>query len=76
MTDIIASQTHMIAAHLISGRAITPMEALSVYGCFRLAARIKDLRDDGYDILTEWETDGVKRWGRYILLKHPKKRLT
>ena len=32
---------------------ITPMEALQFIGSFRLAARIKDLRDEGHDIHTE-----------------------
>ena len=39
-----------IAAHLRSGQSITPLEALRLYGCFRLAARIHDLRADGYVI--------------------------
>jgi hypothetical protein len=32
---------------------VTPMEALAGCGCFRLAARIKDLRQQGYDIQTK-----------------------
>lgn len=32
---------------------ITPLEALEQFGCMRLAARIKDLRDGGYPIITE-----------------------
>lgn len=33
--------------------SITPMEALSDLGIYRLGARIKELRDDGYSIRTE-----------------------
>ena len=31
---------------------ITPQDAL-MFGCMRLAARIKNLRSDGYDIITD-----------------------
>ena len=34
-------------------RPLTSIEALEGCGCFRLAARIKDLREQGYDIKTK-----------------------
>ena len=48
------------------------MDALRKFECFRLAARISDLRADGYDIYSEMETieneDGTKkRYARYFL---------
>jgi hypothetical protein len=48
---------------------ITPLEALDEVGCFRLAARISDLRAEGYPIVTEWV--GVKRHARYRLVPDP-----
>ncbi len=45
-------QTEEILAHL-KREPITALQALNMYGCFRLAARIKDLRDEGHDIRTE-----------------------
>lgn len=45
------SQCDDILAHLKRG-PISAIEALNSYGCFRLAARIKDLREQGYDIET------------------------
>lgn len=45
------SQCDDILAHLKTG-PISAMEALNRYGCFRLAARIKDLREQGYEIET------------------------
>lgn len=60
-------QTLAILQILQRGDTITPMEALRDVGCFRLAARIKDLRDAGYTIATETETDGEKHWARYRL---------
>jgi hypothetical protein len=61
------SQTAQILDHLKKGRVITPLKALHRFGCLRLAARIKDLRNDGHPILKEWETDGHKKWARYSL---------
>ena len=49
------TQKEMILAHLQSVGSITPGTALEEYGCFRLSARIKDLKDDGVEILTEKE---------------------
>jgi len=34
-------------------RPLTPLEALHGCGCFRLAARIKELREQGHDIKTK-----------------------
>lgn len=47
---------------------LTPMDALREAACFRLAARVAELRAAGHDIATEWETDGDgTRWARYVL---------
>ncbi len=45
-----ASQTDQILRHLRSGKHLTAIEALNRFNCFRLAARIKDLKDDGHAI--------------------------
>ena len=47
------SQLSQIRAHLDRGRSITPMDALAMFGSFRLAARIKNLRDQGYPVNTQ-----------------------
>lgn len=41
------TQTSMILRHMSEGRRITPGEALSEYGCMRLAARIADIERMG-----------------------------
>ena len=46
---------------------ITPYTALHLYGCLRLAARIKDLRDEGYDIRTDIIKKGDTRYAQYTL---------
>jgi len=47
------SQKHYILNHLRKYGSINPMTALREYGVFRLSARIKDLRDDGFTIKTK-----------------------
>lgn len=51
------TQLDQLRAHLRSGRSITPLEALGLYGVFRLAARIKELREQGWDISNEIRRD-------------------
>jgi len=43
-------QTDEIKAYLEQGYRITAIDALQTFGCFRLAARIKDLKDEGMEI--------------------------
>lgn len=47
------SQATQILRWLQAGKKLTPQDALREFGCFRLAARINDLRRDGYKINTE-----------------------
>ena len=44
------SQTESIRADLKAGKSITPIDALNQYGCFRLGARIYELRKEGMNI--------------------------
>ena len=46
------SDKEKLLAWLQSGRTITPMEAINELGCYRLGARIWDLRREGYTIVT------------------------
>lgn len=41
--EVCASQTARILSYMLEGHAITPMEALQKFNCFRLGARIKDI---------------------------------
>lgn len=44
------TQNEMILQDMMMGNHISPIEALRDFGCFRLAARICDLRNQGYEI--------------------------
>lgn len=61
------SQTIQIKEHLLSGKSITPLEALNEYGCFRLGARIFDLKEQGLNIKTEMVERNGKRFAEYSL---------
>ena len=48
------SQTKKILAYMQAGNRITPIDALNLFGSFRLGARIADLRADGHEIKSEF----------------------
>jgi len=63
-----ASQCKKIADWLTNGNRITQLEALNLFQCFRLASRIHDLRDMGYDIKMERIiTPSGKRVAQYYI---------
>lgn len=62
------SQASAILQHLKEGKGITPIDALNLFGCFRLGARIADLKKMGYEIVTERiKVEGGKYVARYHL---------
>ena len=46
------SQRDMIRDALLSGRVISPIDALDNFGCYRLSSVIYDLCREGLDIIT------------------------
>ena len=67
------TQTQKILKHLQHGNSITAIDALNNFGCFRLAARINDLKKDGWDIKSElWNTPGGATIARYTLPSYAK----
>ena len=51
------SQRQLIVNHLFERGSITPIEALHVYKCFRLAARINEIRQSGLNVTTNFKYD-------------------
>lgn len=47
------TQNQEILAYLQSGNSISQAQAIDLFGCYRLGARIFDLRKKGHDITTE-----------------------
>ena len=63
----------MILNFLESGESLTPIEALEKFQCFRLAARMNDLRKKGYVIQTEiLKDDNGKSYASYSIPKDQK----
>ena len=62
------SQNALIKGWLLNGHSLTQLEALTQFGCFRLAARIADIRYKGLDVVTDMVTlENGKRVARYFV---------
>lgn len=62
------SQTSRIAKYLLKGKTLTQLEALRLFGCFRLASRVRELRDR-YKIETKMiVTKSKKRIAQYAII--------
>ena len=47
------SQNKRLLEHLQKGNKVTPLNAWSMLGIYRLSARVFDLRDSGHEIKTK-----------------------
>ena len=59
------SQNAKIRTYLEKGGCITPLQALKWWGCFRLASRINDLRNEGMKIQTKMTKKNDKVYATY-----------
>ena len=57
----------MALLRLRGEEGVTPLDALNMIGCFRLGARVFELRMEGHLIINEWMGAGGKRYARYVL---------
>ena len=55
-TGACKSQTERILQYMLEGHSITPLEALEKFKCFRLGARIADIKAKGYLVYSEFVT--------------------
>lgn len=66
----VSPQARKILRHLEKHKSITPLEALGVYGVFRLAARVFELRREGFNVATMMMRDeNAKPYARYVLAR-------
>lgn len=67
------TQNAQIKAYLQSGKSLTALDALHQFGCFRLGARIHNLKSEGMNIESKMveKTSGgkTKRFAEYKLAK-------
>lgn len=63
------NQCTLILTHLQMGKTLTQKDAIRLFGCYRLGARIMDLRQAGHNIITLWEKNhGHGQHARYALV--------
>lgn len=68
------TQKENVLQYLKANRTgITPIEALKLFGCFRLSGIIYTLKQQGYNIVAKIATVGNKHFANYKLLKPYKK---
>lgn len=64
------SQESLILKHLQAGNKITPLDALNMFGCFRLGGRIYGLKKLGHRIEKRMiETPSGKHVAQYFIPK-------
>lgn len=67
------TQQNRVLNHLRQNGSITPLEAMNLYGIYRLSVHVWRLRKKGYNIVTV-EQDGKNKlgekvtYGKYILV--------
>jgi len=70
------TQNDTLLNHMMTGRSISPLEALGLYGVFRLAARMFELKAMGVDIqkVTKVDING-KQYAEYSINPNEEERL-
>jgi len=63
----ISKQCRGILGYLETGRSLTAIEALEKFDCFRLSARIFDLKKQGYKIDSMIIKRNGKNFASYVL---------
>ena len=68
------TQEQAVRNHIINNGSITQAQAVRLYGCSRLSARLYDMRKDGYEIATQYKTSRnrlccTSEYSNYVLLK-------
>ena len=62
-----STQKSAIRAALKRGRKLTPLDAFKEFGCFRLGARIYELKREGLDIKSRLKNVNGKNFAEYYL---------
>ena len=61
------SQCERILTHLQSGKTINQLQALNLYNCLRLSARIYDLKQAGFDIDSRLVHENGAQYAEYSM---------
>ena len=63
----LGKQANAILAALLGGQTVTPMDALREFGSWRLAARVRDLKECGWNIVSERVSDNERTYAQYSI---------
>lgn len=61
------TQTELVLAYIDQYGSITARDAMLELGIYRLAARIADLKELGYNIVSTMKYENGRRWAEYGL---------
>lgn len=61
------TQNKQIINYLQQGKTLTSLEALKLFGCFRLSARIAELKNQGFNIIANNIKENGKTFAEYRL---------
>lgn len=62
------TQQEKIMHHMKTGKSINPIQALNMFGCFRLAAVIFAIKSEGHNVKTEIVYKNKKHYAKYNLV--------
>ena len=65
MTPRLGRQATAILAALLGGQTVSPMDAMKLCGSWRLAARVRELRENGWNVRRELVTENGRVHGVY-----------
>ena len=72
-TPRLGQQATEILQAMLEGRAVTPMDALREFHSWRLAARVRDLKENGWNVRSRRVNDGERTFAEYhIPLDNPR----
>jgi len=63
------TQNNLILDYFLAGNSLTPLDALNKFGCFRLGARVYDLKKQGHNIKSRLIGNSGKNFAQYWLEK-------
>ena len=61
------NQKDIVLEHINKYGTITPLEALTRYGIMRLAARVSELRTEGFNVVTDLKVHDDRRYASYSM---------
>lgn len=62
------TQVNLILDYMRKGNSITSIQALEMFGCFRLASRISEIKKQGVGIKTSMIHNGDKHYASYRIM--------